>query len=421
MLKLCTFFLGAAAAYAAPDITIAGDGGWSLKWQRNISVMKPGFLFLPEQIPDTLLINSFEATPFFGKDGVYRADVSQAAPNVTQLTSAIDWPNEITVVPESVFGFQALIIGAGFLVPSHSTGGLWIMESSAEPKRLPKPVKVSKDEDGYFYHRGVLRDMNGDGLPDIVTSRCHYQVWPWSTKSGELVWYEQPKTGALEGKAPWTMHKLHDGPDFLFTPHPDPTKGFLVAAAEYVAKKVAVYSMDSNATGAAVHERVVDADSGPGFSVSWADLNGDGHLDLLATNHLNQDGSVFGYSWGAGDIRDPSVKVEKHVLATGFSAISTSQGTAAPGDALAFWPKTELKGKGKPWVFVSGDNGNTIVLLRPDSDDAGNWTYKKQILAYIGADVGQNVIGDTDGNGFMDLYVPAYDNNEIMHYEFRND
>lgn len=383
--------------------------------------MKPGFLFLPAQIPDTLLINSFEATPFFGKDGVYRANVTEADPTVTQLTSTIDWPNEITVVPPSVFGFQALVIGAGFLVPSHSTGGLYIMESSATPTKLPKPVKISKDEDGYFYHRGALRDMNGDGRMDIVTSRCHYQVWPWSTKSGELVWYEQPATGALDGKAPWVMHKLHDGPDFLFTPHPDPAAGFLVAAAEYVAKKVAVYSIKNGTTSGegVVQERVIDADSGPGFSVSWVDLNGDGYLDLLATNHLNQNGSVFAYTWGAGDITDPNTKVTKHVLATGFSAISTSQGTAAPGDAVAFWPEEKLKGRGKPWIFVSGDNGNTIVLLRAtEGSDKDDWTYSKQVLAYMGADVGQNVIGDTNSNGLMDLYVPAYDNDEIVHYEF---
>lgn len=36
----------------------------------------------------------------------------------------------LTVVNESVFGFTAIALGDGFLVPSHTTGGVYIMEAT---------------------------------------------------------------------------------------------------------------------------------------------------------------------------------------------------------------------------------------------------------------------------------------------------
>merc|ERR1712216_342162 len=96
-----------------------------------------------------------------------------------------------------------------------------------------------------------------------------------------------------------------------------------------------------------VASRVVDSDSGPGFSVYWVDVNNDGKLDLLATNHLNQNGSVFAYTW-QGDLRDNNTVVHKHVLASGFSAVTTKTGTASPGDVVAFTPRNGSK----PFVFV---------------------------------------------------------------------
>jgi len=147
------------------------------------------------------------------------------------------------------------------------------------------------------------------------------------------------------------------------------------------------------------------------------DLNADGELDLLATNHLNQNGSVFAYTW-SGDLA--TAKVEKYVLATGFSAVSTMQGTASPGDAIPFHPdKTLFPKQQKPFILVSADNGNAIYVLVPESMEHGDWKYKKQFIEYIGADVGRIAIGDTDGDGFNEFFVPAYDLGQVVHYKIQ--
>merc|ERR1712032_934941 len=79
----------------------------------------------------------------------------------------LNWPNAVTGLDASIFGFPDMSIGSGFLVPSHTTGGVWILEASTEPKHIQSPVKITKDkfdlkpDSGWFYHLAVPIDMNG--------------------------------------------------------------------------------------------------------------------------------------------------------------------------------------------------------------------------------------------------------------------
>merc|ERR1712224_33211 len=104
-------------------------------------------------------------------------------------------------------------------------------------------------------------------------------------------------------------------------------------------------------------------------------MGADGKLDLLATNHLNQNGSVLGYTW-EGDLAT-TTSIKKHVLATGFSATTTDTGKASPGDAIPFYVKTTGNEGKKPLILTSGDNGNYFLILGPNSEDANGMTYTK--------------------------------------------
>lgn len=401
---------------------------YELSWVRNLTGLDhAGYAFISDVLPGKLVLTQFGAAPFFGKSLVSLVDL--AAESHAPLATNIDWPNEATIVDETVFGFKAVIVGAGFLVPSHTTGGIWVMEASEEPVHLKEPVKITKDmnkpfrpDSGWFYHKASLVDMNGDGLLDIVTSRAEFSVESWNDKRGKFVWLEQPKADALSGQ-PWAEHEIADGPDFIFSLKPaaaglssDGTQATQIeaCAAEFIAKRVQFIS-GSEATG--YKSRVVDDQSGPGFGCMWSDLNGDGKLDIIATNHLNQNGSVYAYSWD-GDLKDEATQIHKHVLATGFSAATTSAGQASPGDAIPFFISTKDH-QGKPCIFVSGDNGNDIYILVPMAPtDPNDWTYAKQRLAFLGADVGRIAIADTDGDGYNELFIPAYDLGMLVHYKF---
>jgi len=416
-------WVNSVACFCALVITPSiADAEYQFERVRNYTGLDhAGYGFLSDLLPGSLLLNRFGAAPIFGKSQVSLVNLTSG--DVKDLATNIDWPNVATIIDEKTFGFKAAIIGSGFLVPTHTNGGIWIVELDTEPKVLTKgPVKITKDlktwkpESGWFYHRGELIDMNGDGLLDIVTSRCAYSVVPWNKKEGKLVWLEHPTHGALDG-TPWTEHAIADGPDFLFEPAPKAVSGdeFGACAAEYVGERL-TYVHGSEKLGYST--RVVDAELGHGFGCTWVDLNGDGKLDLLATNHLNQGGSVFAYTWD-GDLGDNSSTVHKHVLATGFNAATTGAGQAAPGDAIPFFVETK-NAHGKPLILVSADNGNYICYLVPNApNDPSDWTYTKKMIEFIGVDVGRPAIADTDGDGYNEIFVPAYDAGQVLQYKVK--
>jgi len=390
-----------------------------MKFVRNITVpIKPGYAQFPPELPGKMIVTSFEGTPLVGKHAVYVLDTSagdtNAVPQQLPGTDKIDWPNAATGVDPSVFGFPAVIVGSGFLVPSHTTGGIWLMEASANPTNLTTPAKITKDkqdklpDSGWFYHQGELKDMDGDGKLDIVTARCQFGVWPWAKKNGELVWLQQPTENPLT-QTPWVEHKLIGGPDFTFCKRPGDGP-LALAAPEFINETIMYYHMQNGT----LQSRILDDTSGPGFSCTWTDLNGDGRLELLATNHQNQNGSVYAYSFDGDD--PATATVSRHVLASGFSAVTTKQGTASPGDAFAFQPK--VGATTKPHIFVSADNADSVFILVPNSEDPNDFQYAKQELAYLGADIGRPAIGDTDEDGYADIYIPAYDNSVLVHYAF---
>jgi len=393
-----SFFLFVAAA------------SYDLQIKDNISIpLPPGFTALSQHLPGKLVVSSFEATPFIGRNGVFMADVGKTSGLAEELpgTNKLNWPNSLTVVNESVFGFTAIALGDGFLVPSHTTGGVYIMEASPKPETLKLPVKITEDKSGWFYHQAEFLDVDGDGLEDVITARCEYSVFPWIKKQGELVWLKHPAKDALSGE-PWQENPMGPGPDFLFCMKPGKT--FALVAPEYISGKVVYWYMKDGK----LSTRILDMSIGPGFSCSWEDLNNDGHLDLLVTNHRVTNGSVFAYTFSSSEVE--TAIVTRHVLATGFTPSKVKTGNASPGDAVAFRPK--IKDETKPWIFVSGDNSNSIFMLTPKSEAADDWSYVTKKVADVGVDVGRPSIADVDLDGFADIFVPLYNAKKVAHYTF---
>ena len=68
----------------------------------------------------------------------------------------------------------------GFLVPGKSTGGIYLFNLDTNQN-----VKISTDKSGWFYHRTVFFDVDGDGLQDIISARATKPIF--GSAGSELV------------------------------------------------------------------------------------------------------------------------------------------------------------------------------------------------------------------------------------------
>ena len=98
------------------------------------------------------------------------------------------------MAPDEI-GPHVVATAGGFLVPGKQTGTIDLFDMS-DPK-APVQTQVSTDKKGWFYHKIVWYDMNGDGKLDIVAARATVPMSPGKKPEGELIWLEQPTAGPL--------------------------------------------------------------------------------------------------------------------------------------------------------------------------------------------------------------------------------
>eukprot|EP00466_Bigelowiella_natans_P001521 jgi/Bigna1/89661/estExt_fgenesh1_pg.C_530052 len=413
------------------------EASYRLVLKNNISIPRPAFLSLPcvdygkmaqgpcpKPLEDILLATSFGPT---GKPGIYMMKNLSSSNPVPHLIPGTDkdlvWPNGLTPVPSSA----KMILGDGFLVPGKSTGGIYTVDL-ADEEATSAVKRISPSESGWFYHVGYPYDVDRDGDLDIVAARAKSPpVLPWKEKEGELVWLENP--GSENDGGDWALKPLVQGqgaPDFLFDARILPGSSgnysrLQIAAPEYYGERLVLYTEKKRQPQDPLEfdVRVVDANLGHGFACSWVDLNRDGNLELLATNHKIRGGAVYAYEWAHGVNPSEADPIARHVLADGFHATKPLPGFASPGKASEVLPHGNSSTL--PHIIVSADNENDVFHLIPVLDAAGKFEFqytKEKLPEAVGSDIGQIAVGDTDGDGFADVYVPLYDSDIVLHYEF---
>jgi hypothetical protein len=99
----------------------------------------------------------------------------------------------------------------------------------------------------------------------------------------------------------------------------------------------------------------------------------------------------------------------RHVLASDFRAGPPNpfaRNAAAPGQALAFFPRAGGGGAKKPLLSVSGDDHRKQTLLAPTSDEPADWSYEWREIVDTKATCRRTAIGDVDG-WVADARAPA--------------
>jgi hypothetical protein len=395
-----------AAAIAAAACMLSTASAASVQHLSSFTATNAGFLnVLPVNGAPALVVSAFTGNPLAADQVLAALSLdNQNLMNVTlsTLTSSITWPNEVALFPSNVSNGNAaaLLVGGGFLVPPKCVGAVTVLDPATGKGTVLSTPKGDPIFGGWFYHRPLLKDVNGDGLVDILVPRAIKPLI--GTPAGELIALIQPSSadnaqGAITG--PWIEQLIING---SFAPDVFSALATLRGASDvdeqlvftsfFTGGGLAMLLCPKCGPGTPPSQRntwsntqslqlvILDTSLGASFDVSVVDLNGDGKLDLLVTNHVSNEtqSGVYAYETPAAGVplTDASAWT-KHTLASGFVTREPGlPGTqASPGAARAFFPCAN-SGQVKPTVSVAGDGDQRFYLLNANSDsDPANWSY----------------------------------------------
>ena len=189
----------------------------------------------------------------------------------------------------------------------------------------------------------------------------------------------------------------------------------IVFAAEFFNEKVTLHRI-STVDGSLVGSKVIDDGAIlSAYSVTYADINGDGVKELIVNNHEkdNKTNGIWAYTMPTDWMSGTYVKT---TLSSNFqNKFSMLIPNMAPGFPYPFYPQVSTTGKVPAHIVVAGDGDHTAWLMTPTDN---HFTYVRDTIKEEKGTVGALCFADLDGDDWQELFVPDYDSSKIEVFKF---
>ncbi|MCP4001253.1 MAG: hypothetical protein GY727_10110 [Gammaproteobacteria bacterium] len=411
------------------------------------------------------------------------SDLDVANPAFPSDVGQTVWPNEVAVVPDGILPFGAVVVPEGFHITTPPNGRMTIINID-DPNKTTYIVDVESElAPGEteclggvprFYHEAKWFDMDGDALKDLVTVRSGFKATPglcWP--QGELVWFKNPGA-SIDPNVEWDefiVSAADNGPeitlglyDFEGDGVPEVIANNFFAMGFLNGERIQIFGApigdnwtDVDLTTNPVRVATISSGQGSPFGLRLVDLNRDGQMDVLATNHQGDNckisGSIPGKIYAleqptSGDIfNDPWTT---HILMDNIRpnitvpTQSSGPGRLAPGLAQAIWPTPFEEATQKPWIVSGGDEASKVWLLKPNSESTTDWSYQSAVIFdindYYGPNTSQTFTAPAPATGisistigsvswrydrawswgsYAEIYIPVFEGRDIHRISFR--
>eukprot|EP00835_Amoeboradix_gromovi_P005943 NODE_620_length_5922_cov_0.203160.p2 type:complete len:375 gc:universal NODE_620_length_5922_cov_0.203160:3987-5111(+) len=360
----------------------------------TLSVPNPAFLGL---VDDKLTVSSFSLFSSKIIQFGYSSESKSFSDGLTVPNSnKMYWPNEIvnTNTPS-----KGALIGDGFLVPGKAQGSIWFLANGAAKPITPKMS-------GWFYHKVLELDVNKDGIMDLISCRAKVGSFGGETLS-KLVW--------LDGSKNFKEFEILDGCDVNFIITDLDNDGFKeIIYSGFWSQSLSIVTTSNgrfdNFESLSITE--ITNKIGNIFNLQLADINNDGIMEILVSNHQTKKDSVKGavYTFTPNMVG----KIEQwewimNIIINNIPVRNTGPNEASPGTAITL-PKHNSKGY--PYIAVSGDGSQDVLMLIPTNSE---FQYTAEVITDCGSTVGELLYGALDGEDL--LMVPCYGESEIRFYK----
>jgi hypothetical protein len=256
---------------------------------------------------------------------------------------------------------------------SYNDGSLSVfMNSTGSPGTFAAPVILSSPGASQV----AIGDMNGDGLPDLVSADFNVSLF-LQTSAGVFAAPIPLYTGGANWVAVGDLN--HDGfPDVALT---DATGVKILmhtgaAAATTYAAPVTVFTQTANANVAGANV------------IAIADVNGDGFNDLIITDPGPTGGSA------------PTVSVLLQNAASPGTFLAPVSYPIAPHSLVQSIVVADVNGDALPDIVIGGSNAVTVLLQNPAT--AGTFAAATN---YTVSNVDELALADVNGDGLIDIVV----------------